>query len=230
MKNPLRVLLICLALGLIVGAVYWAVYGNEKREGERRQVDRIIETLNLSPGQVVADLGAGDGIFTRPLARKVGHAGVVYAIEIKQRLLKKIEEKAREQGLQNIRPVLAAEDDPKLPEPVDLILIVDTLHHISNRETYLKNLRRYLKPSGRVAIIDFSDSWPWFHGKMKYSLAELEVWMKAAGFAQVEKHDFVKKTSFIDQITVCYQAFFNTKGQRVKGSKKTKQIKPVTLL
>lgn len=199
MRSPSHVLLICLVLCLIAGGVYLLiyVYGDERRESERRQVDRIIETLSLSPGQLVADLGAGDGIFTRPLARKVGDTGIVYAIEIKQKLLKKIERKAREQGLRNIRPVLAAEDDPKLPEPVDLILIIKVLHHISYQEAYLKNLRRYLKPEGRVVIIDFSDRWPWFHGKMKYSLAELDMWMKAAGFVQVEKHDFVKDNFFV---------------------------------
>jgi|SRR5262249_29806205 len=197
MRSPSRGLLICTVLCLIAGGLYRVIYGDEREESERRQVDRIIETLSLSPGQLVADLGAGDGIFTRSLARKVGDTGIVYAIEIKLKLLKKIEEKAREQGRQNIRPVLAAEDDPKLPEPVDLILIIDVLHHISNREAYLKNLRRYLKPQGRVAIVDFSDRWPWFHGKMKYSLAELDAWMKAAGFAQVEKHDFVKDNFFV---------------------------------
>jgi cyclopropane fatty-acyl-phospholipid synthase-like methyltransferase len=93
--------------------------------------------------------------------------------------------------------VLAAEDDPKLPEKVDLIIIIDTLHHIGNQGPYLKGLRRYLKPNGRVAIIDFSETWPAGHEKMKYSLDDLEGWMKAADFKRSEKHDFLNNNFFV---------------------------------
>ncbi len=164
---------------------------------DSRPIAQIIETLKLAPGQRVADLGAGDGVFTYPLADKVGSEGIVFAIEIEQKKLNKIENNARKHNLKNVCAVLAAEDDPRLPEPVDLILIVHTLHHISGRADYLRGLRRHLKPAGRVAIIDFTDHWPLFHGKMKYSLPELDGWMQAAGFKQTERHDFVPHNFFV---------------------------------
>jgi ubiquinone/menaquinone biosynthesis C-methylase UbiE len=170
-------------------------------EGERRvsglQVDKVVETLKIPAGSRVADLGSGSGLFTRPLARKVGAQGKVYAIDIDPALLKYVEKTAGEQGIKNITTVIGAEDDPKLPEPVDLIVIIDTLHHINNRATYLKNLRRHLRPDGRIAIIDFSENWPAGHESMRYSLTELDEWMKSGGYTRSEKHDFMENNFFV---------------------------------
>jgi arsenite methyltransferase len=171
----------------------------KRLEAEHRvkdlQIDRVVETLKISPGQKVADLGSGSGLFTRPISRKVGENGTVFAIDIDPELLKHIEKTAEKPS--NIRTVLATEDDPKIPERVDLIIIIDTLHHIRNREAYLKNLRNYLQPSGRLAIIDFSKEWPADHGQMKYTLEELEIWMKDAGYKRLEKHDFLNNNFFV---------------------------------
>ena len=170
-------------------------------ESERRitdlQVNRVVETLKITPGQQIADLGAGSGLFTRPIAKIVGERGTVFAIDVDPELLKHVEKTAREQQLSNIRTVLAGEDDPKIPEPVDLIAIIDTLHHINNRAAYLRNLRRYLRPQGRIAIIDFSETWPTGHESMRYSLVELEGWMKSGGYDRVEKHDFLSNNFFV---------------------------------
>jgi cyclopropane fatty-acyl-phospholipid synthase-like methyltransferase len=170
-------------------------------EGERRieglQVLNVIKTLKVRAGQRVCDLGAGSGLFTRPLAQRVGDKGVVYAVDIDAALLKHIETTAKAQNLSNIKTILGAEDDPKLPEPVDLIAIIDTLHHIANQPAYLKGLKKYLKPDGRIAIIDFSKTWPAGHEKMKYSVEDLEGWMTAAGYKRVESHDFLDNDFFV---------------------------------
>lgn len=170
-------------------------------ETERRieglQVTKVIETLKIKPGQRVGDLGAGSGLFARPMAKKLGNKGVVYAIDIDPGLLKHIEKTAAEQKITNIKTVLAAEDDAKIPEKVDLIVIIDTLHHIGNQGPYLKGLKKYLKRGGRVAIIDFSETWPQGHESMKFSLEQLEGWMKDAGFQRVEKHDFLQNNFFV---------------------------------
>jgi cyclopropane fatty-acyl-phospholipid synthase-like methyltransferase len=168
-----------------------------ERRVENLQIDRVVETLKISPGQKIGDLGSGSGLFTRPIAKQVGPQGVVYAIDIDPDLLKHVTKTAEEQKLNNIRTVLAAEDDPRLPEPVDLIIIIDTLHHINNRGTYLKNLRRYLRPGGRIAIIDFTENWPSGHEQMRFTLNELEGWMSAAGFKRIEKHDFLNNNFFV---------------------------------
>jgi cyclopropane fatty-acyl-phospholipid synthase-like methyltransferase len=170
-------------------------------ESERRieglQVAKVVEALKVRPDDRVCDLGSGSGLFTRPLARKAGGKGVVYAVDVDSELLKHVERTAQEQKLANIKPILASETDPKLPEPVDLITIIDTLHHIGNQAEYLKGLKKYLRPGGRVAVIDFSRDWPAGHEKMIYTVGDLDGWMTAAGFKRVEQHDFLDNDFFV---------------------------------
>ncbi|MEP7273455.1 MAG: class I SAM-dependent methyltransferase [Acidobacteriota bacterium] len=170
-------------------------------ESERRvaglHVAQVVESLKIGQGQRVADLGSGSGLFTRPIAKVVGDKGVVYAIDIDPDLLKHVEKTARDEQLTNIRTVLAIESDPKLPEAVDLIAIIDTLHHIDNRPTYLSNLKRYLRPGGRIAIIDFSETWPVGHEAMRYSFADLQSWMEKGGYERSEKFDFLTNNFFV---------------------------------
>lgn len=170
-------------------------------ESERRieglQVIKVIEALKVKPDDRVCDLGAGSGLFTRPLAQKANGKGVVYAVDIDPELLKHVERLAQEQKLTNIKPILASETDAKLPEAVDLIAIIDTLHHISNQAEYLKGLKKHLKPGGRIAIIDFSRNWPAGHEKMVYTVSDLDGWMSAAGFKRVEQHDFLDNNFFV---------------------------------
>jgi arsenite methyltransferase len=163
----------------------------------RMQVPRVIETLGVKQGMKVADLGSGSGLFTRPLAKAVTPGGVVYAIDVNAALLQIVARSAKEAGIANIQTVLASTDDPKLAEPVDLVFICDTLHHIEGQPAYLKNLRQYLRPGGRVAIIDFSKDWPQGHEKMAYSLESLEGWMKDAGFTRVSSHDYLDNSFFV---------------------------------
>jgi ubiquinone/menaquinone biosynthesis C-methylase UbiE len=163
----------------------------------RMQVPRVVSALQLAPGMRVADLGSGSGLFTRPIAKAVAPGGVAYAVDIDAALLNIVERSAKEAGITNIVTVLAAPDDAKLPEAVDVILICDTLHHIQNQAAYLKGLRRYLKAGGRVAVIDFSANWPVGHEPLRYSLEQLETWMRGAGFAPVESFDWLENSFFV---------------------------------
>ena len=163
----------------------------------RMQVPRVVEALGVKAGMKVADLGSGSGLFTRPLAKAVLPGGVVYAIDVDAALLTIVERSAKDGGIANIRTVQAAADDAKLPEPVDLIFICDTLHHIGNQGPYAKKLRQYLKPGGRVAIIDFSERWPAGHEPMRYSLAQLDGWMTDAGFARTQSIDWLENSFFV---------------------------------
>src|SRR5262249_838296 len=156
---------------------------------QRLQVPKIVETLKIKPGQRVCDLGAGSGLFTRPLAQKAGEKGVVYAVDIDAEMIKHIDTTIAEQKLTNIKTILGSETAPKLPEPVDLIVIIDTMHHIDNQAAYVKGLKRYLKHDGRIAVIDFSKNWPLGHEKMAFKVEDLDGWMTAAGFRLVEKYD-----------------------------------------
>src|SRR5262249_35738384 len=146
-------------------------------ESERRveglQVNKVIEALKVKADDRVCDLGSGSGLFTRPMARKANGKSVVYAVDIDPALLNHGARAAQAQKLSNIKPTLASETDPKLPEPVDLITIIDTLHHIGNQAEYLKGLKKYLRPGGRIAVIDFSRDWPAGHEKMIYTVNDL---------------------------------------------------------
>jgi ubiquinone/menaquinone biosynthesis C-methylase UbiE len=154
------------------------------------QTGRVVETLKLRPGDRVADVGAGAGRYTVPLAKAVAPGGAVWAVDIDERALERNQEAVRNAGLANVKWVLAAEDDPRIPEPVDLVFFSDSLHHIHGQEAYLKNLRKYLKPGGRVAVIDFARNWPGAHHIRRYTVDELDGWMKGAGFTRVETYDF----------------------------------------
>lgn len=133
----------------------------EQWESEERQKWQrplvVLSLLAIQPGQVVADLGAGTGLFTRSLAIAVGDSGTVYAVDIEQSMLDFI--RAREDILQErVVPVLAEPDDPKLPDgTVEIVLIVNTWHHINKRAAYLKRLDRALAPDGRVMVVDFRE-------------------------------------------------------------------------
>lgn len=120
------------------------------------KVPETVAALKLKPGMVVADIGAGTGVFSFPFASAVKPGGKVYAVDIEQGLLDHISEKATEVGMTNyVQAVHGEFDDPNLPDNVDLAFINDVLHHIEHRQLYLKNLAAYLKPGGRIAIIDF---------------------------------------------------------------------------
>lgn len=170
-------------------------------EAERRieglQVERVIESLGLKPGEKVADLGSGSGLFTRPMAKRVAPSGKVYAVDIDPKLLDHVAKTAASAGLTNVTTVLGEFADPKIPEPVDLITIIDTMHHIDHQQEYVKVLRKYLRKNGRVAIIDFSKNWPAGHESMIYQLSDLDKWMKDAGFKRTTGFDFLEGNFFV---------------------------------
>lgn len=163
----------------------------------RMQVARVVETLGAKPGDRVADVGSGSGLFTRPIAKVIGPKGFAFAVDIDAGLLKIVDRTAKEAGIENIRTVLAAPDDPKLPEPVDLVFICDALHHIGSQATYMKTLAKYVETGGRVAVIDFSERWPAGHESMRFTVAELDGWMKDAGFSRVASYDWLDNSFFI---------------------------------
>jgi ubiquinone/menaquinone biosynthesis C-methylase UbiE len=117
--------------------------------------DAVIAALGLAPDAVVADIGCGPGIFARRLARAVPR-GVVYAVDVEPQQLYRLQEHLAADGIDNVVPVLASLDDPHLPPGrVDLILVVDTYHHLERRDAYLQTLARALTSEGRLVIVDY---------------------------------------------------------------------------
>lgn len=118
--------------------------------------DQIMDALRIGDGSHVADLGAGSGWFTIRLARRVGPNGVVYAEDIQRQMIEAISRRVARENLANVKPVLGEANDPKLPAPVNAVLIVDAYHEMDQPVVLLRNVARYLKPDGRIGIVDFT--------------------------------------------------------------------------
>lgn len=161
------------------------------------QVERVIGALGITEGMRIADLGAGTGVFTFPLAAAVGPGGKIYAVDVDAGLLGIVSEKARAAGGRTIETIVASGTDPKLPEPVDLIFICDTMHHLPNPAEYVKQFAKLLRPGGRVAIIDFkAGHWPEGHQSFAITPAQVDGWMEAAGFTRSARHTFLATNFF----------------------------------
>ena len=141
------------------GAEHWAQYFDDPKRDEWQKPHEVIHALALPPNAKVADLGSGTGYFSVRLAHFVPE-GRVYGVDIEPDMVKYLADRAKREGLKNVTSVAGRPDDPRLPEKVDLILMVDVYHHIANRERFLRKLQNYLKPNGRVAIIDFNQKSP----------------------------------------------------------------------
>lgn len=153
------------------------------------KIDDVVAKLRLAPDAVVADIGAGSGTFEGALAGAVPK-GLVYAVDIDQGLLDAIDRKGKQLGVINIKTVLGAYTDPRIPaKNVDLAFIHDVLHHIADRATYVKSLAGYLKPSGRIAIVEFlPDKSPHKdQPDLVVSPQQTAAWMAAAGLRPVEE-------------------------------------------
>lgn len=137
----------------------WArIFDDPEREAWQKP-DGVIRTLRLPAEATVADIGAGTGYFAVRLARAVP-SGRVFAVDAEPDMVRYLGERARLAGLANLVPVQGEPNDPKLPAPVDVVLVVNTYHHIAGRVEYFRRLRASLKPGGRVAIIDYRPEAP----------------------------------------------------------------------
>lgn len=120
------------------------------------KLDDVVAAMKLKPGETVADIGAGSGLFSVPAARAVGPKGRVYAVEVDAGFFAAIKKRASDAGVGNVQTVLGEFTDPKLPvKTIDIAFFHDVLHHIDNRGPYLKTLASYLGPMGRIVVIDF---------------------------------------------------------------------------
>jgi ubiquinone/menaquinone biosynthesis C-methylase UbiE len=164
---------------------------------EWQESERVIESLGLAPGARVGDLGAGGGYFTFPIAEAVGPDGKVYAIDVDEGMLEYVREKAAQDGLANVETVLAAGTDPQLPEPVDLLFTCNTYHHLEDRSAYFETVKGYLRPGGRVAIIDYSGEGGFFERRHSTPPETIQSEMEAAGYELDKNVGFLERQSFL---------------------------------
>lgn len=159
------------------------------------KTDEVMARLDLKPGDLVADVGAGSGVFSWPLAQAVAPGGAVYAVEVDQGFLDFIREGAQQRGVDNVHPVLGEFTDPKLPvRNLDLVFFHNVLHHIEGRQAYLETLSSYMKPNARVVIIDLIDGHK--EPEMQMSLDQVKEWMAAIGFEMTAEYSVFEDRFF----------------------------------
>jgi len=175
----------------------WAHIFDDPKRDEWQKPHEVIEKLALAPTAVVADVGAGTGYFAVRLANMLPQ-GRVYAVDIEPDMVKYLADRAKREKLLNMQAIAAAPDDPRLPAQVDLILLVDTYHHINERERYFRNLRALLKSGGRLAVIDFRlDAPDGPPKKTRIAPETVKQELARAGYALQSEHSFLPRQYFL---------------------------------
>ncbi len=180
----------------------WALVLESGRRIEGLEIDEVVSRIGLQPGEVVADMGAGTGIFSVFLARAVGPTGTVLAVEVDPGFLPMIDQKALDGGVDNIQTVLGEFQDPRLPRrDVDVAFFHDVVHHIEGRQAYLQTTARYMGPGSRVVVVDYHGDHPRAphrnRPELRITLPQLREWMSVAGFDMTQEFDLFDEKFFV---------------------------------
>jgi ubiquinone/menaquinone biosynthesis C-methylase UbiE len=158
----------------------------ERSEREQEELpEKALDAIGIKKGMVVADVGAGSGFFSVRLARRVGPSGKVYANDVQPEMLALLKKKIADENLTNVETVLGTEGDPKLPKnTLDLIIMVDVYHELSQPQRMLRKLREALKPDGRLILLEFRKEDPRIpiRPEHKMSIDEVRTEVSAEGF------------------------------------------------
>jgi arsenite methyltransferase len=122
----------------------------------KNNVDLVLRNLKIREGDVIVDLGCGGGFFSFQFLKEVGDLGKVFAVDVDERMLQYINQKAEKKGCRNLIPVFAEPDRLSLPESsCDLFFLRNVFHHLFQPGEYIRQLKKYLKPKGRIAVLDY---------------------------------------------------------------------------
>ena len=163
--------------------------------------EEIVERLRLYEGDAVADIGSGGGFFTFIFSGKVGESGAVYAVDTNGSNLAFIETQAAKNGLGNVKTVLTEGEDLNLPENgIDRVFLRNVYHHLKEPASYFGKIRRFIKPDGKVVIIDHKENTKGgFVGLFKHYTPEEDIVSALAqsGYKLAESADFLPAQSFL---------------------------------
>jgi arsenite methyltransferase len=143
-----------MTLDRLTGPIRRWLYAGGTRQDRLRDPDAVVAVLDVRPGMVVGDLGPGAGHFTLRLARAVDPNGVVYALDASRSTLEDLRSAADDRGITTLRAAPVRRDRLEIPEPVDLLFVSATYHHLPEPATYFAAARTYLRPGATVAIIE----------------------------------------------------------------------------
>ena len=176
-------------------------FETEGREVYERRM-AIVEAVAPQPGQAIADVGAGTGLFTRLFAARVGPQGRVYAVDIARAFVEGNLERARAARLQNVVGVVSTQTDTRLGEgSVDIAFICDAYHHFENPQAMLASIRRALKPGGTLVVVDFERipgvSPDWIVKHVRAGKEDFRREIEAAGFRFGEEVKLMRENYFL---------------------------------
>ncbi len=164
------------------------------RESRQREEDcaTMLRELRLKPGMVAVDMGCGNGFYSLKMAKTVGDPGRVLAVDIQPEMLRLLQSRASDEGIENVEAILGTLTDPKLPtDLVDLVLCVDVYHEFSHPEQMLSAIRKSLRPDGVVVLVEYRTEDPAVPIKRlhKMSKAQVNKELTANGFTLVRQFD-----------------------------------------
>jgi ubiquinone/menaquinone biosynthesis C-methylase UbiE len=163
----------------------------DNREQEER-CSLMLTSLGLKQGMAICDMGCGNGFYSLQLAKMTGDVGHVYAVDIQPEMLKLLNQRADEQGVTNVSPILGTFTDPRLPKGrIDLILLVDVYHEFSHPEQMLAAMREALSPSGLCALVEFRAEDPNVPIKPEHKMTKAQIMREwpPNGFKLVKEFD-----------------------------------------
>jgi ubiquinone/menaquinone biosynthesis C-methylase UbiE len=155
-----------------------------ERDAEE-EPDHAIDVLKIAKGSTVADIGAGSGYMTVKLARKVGPDGKVLANDLQPGMLELLNKRLAKSKITNVSTILGSQDDPRLPiDTVDLVLMVDVYHELSQPQLMLRHIKASLKSGGRLVLLEYRKEDPNIpiRPEHKMSVAEAKLEVEAEGF------------------------------------------------
>ena len=136
----------------------WLIRKSRDRE---EQPKLLLKALQLKKGQVVCDFGCGNGFYTIPLAHRVGPLGRVIALDIQQEMLDLLKQRIEPRGIRNVETVLATTEDPGIvPKSLDMVLMVDVYHELSDPPGILRNVKKGLKREGLLVLVEYREEDP----------------------------------------------------------------------
>ena len=175
-----------------VGGASWL----ERPEREDEEApSKALDALELKPGMVVADIGAGSGYYSSRIAKRVGPTGRVYATDIQPGMIALLDRRIKSEGLSNVTTVLGGMDDPKLPPAsIDLAIMVDVYHELQEPQIFLQLLKEAFRPGGRLVLLEFRKEDP------KVPILEVHKMSVAVAKQEVEAHILFLQANFADAL------------------------------
>jgi ubiquinone/menaquinone biosynthesis C-methylase UbiE len=173
---------------------------NKEASSPRNKPKEILEALQIREGCAIADIGSGGGYFTLEFVRRAGVGGRVYAVDTQPKYLAFVKRRAEQEGLDNIAFVLASGNKINLPEAgLDLVFVRNAFHHLPEPAEYFRNLKRFLKPDGKVAVIEHKPKAGFSFVAMFKHYTPVEAILRAmedAGFSLAQSFTFLPGQTF----------------------------------